>query len=89
MFGLIETCRIRQLHIYIYMPPKKDRTTNDSFDPDAMYESLEAFATDRKCPFDWELTHYKEEKRDAAADRNGLDMYFPLLKTILGFARVG
>ena len=71
------------------MAVKGPRTKNDSFDTDAMYLSLEAFARDKACAFDWELTHYKAEKREAPADREGLDMYYQLLKVILTYAPGG
>ena len=64
----------------------KPRTPNDTFDPEEMEKELKQFAKTKQLGWDWEFASYDKRRRGQGPDRDGLVMYFDVLKIVLLFA---
>ena len=65
------------------MSPKKQRSPNDRFDPNAMQAKLAPFANMKQATWDWEFVKYGQSKRGYGPDRASLEIYEPILAVVL------
>ena len=68
------------------MGGRRNGTTNDRFDPEALTDALKPLAMLKKPPCDFEFEQYGKTRRSQGPDREGLEHYLPLLMILLKFA---